>query len=124
MFEQFGSKGLRWEHGQREKHCQARLCRVFVLAQAAPTENAKRTLLDNWTFDEVMLDGELTWEGLTWEGCARNSGVGGSRAWNLWRRCIAGNYSTVVTGDEQHLWKSVFGGEFPETSASGRHADG
>ena len=70
MFEPFGSKGLRWEHGQREKHCQARLCRVFVLAQAAPTENAKRTLLENWTFDEVMLDGELTWE-----GCARNSGV-------------------------------------------------
>ena len=46
------------------------MCRVFVLARAAPTENAKRTLLENWTFDEVMLDGELTWE-----GCARNSGV-------------------------------------------------
>ena len=46
IFEPFGSQGLRWEHGQREKNCQARLCRVFVRAQATHPENVKRTWLE------------------------------------------------------------------------------
>ncbi len=65
----FGSPRLRRENGHREKHFQARLCRVFVVCTTRKCQETM-VMIRRSTTDVGCVFGVVLWE-----GCARNSGV-------------------------------------------------